>query len=596
MGMSGERNISRAREALSQAEAAFRQGRLPETIAHCERALAVEATLVPALTLLAAAAQKQGNLARARDALERVATLAPRSADAHFNLGAVRCQAGDLDGGVAALAVAFGLDAAPATAALLAQAHNARGNALMTTSPAKARDDFARAGDLQPQEPGYAVNLGNAEVSLGRFAEAAIVLRRALARAPGNIEARLSLSRALIGVERFGEAVQEAERAVRDSGGDVRARLNLGSALGRAGDSERAVEVYRALLAVAPNHAAAWTNLGNVLQDLARGGEAINAYDRALGLEPGLQTAIDQRALTLLLTGRLAEGWQAYRHRAAMRGRERDFHRQVLAADLGGTNVLVRRDQGLGDEVFFLRFVAPLRARGARVVYEPAAKLAPVLAGWRGVDGLHGSDHPAPDMVLAVSDLPTLLGCGDRDYLTSITLEPDAAALGRARDILTAAGKPPYVGLTWRAGTPNDPASLYKEAPLDELIELLRRLPVSVVSLQRGVRRGELEGAAKGLGRPIADLSVLNDDLVTMLALLALLDDYVCVSNTNVHLRVAAGRPCRVLIPNPEFRWMEQGDESPWFPGTRLYRRGTKHDWSNALARLADELAKDIGK
>ncbi len=270
----------------------------------------------------------------------------------------------------------------------------------------------------------------------------------------------------------------------------------------------------------------------------------------------------------------------------------RDGEATVLAADLRGNTILVCRDQGLGDEVFFLRFLAQLRERGARVTYEPGDKLKPVLFGWRGTDGLDRPVDSVPDLLLAVSDLPTLLGCGDRNYPPSIALEPESGANARARQILAAAGKPPYLGLTWRAGTPNDPKSLYKEVPLDAVIDVLRPLRFSVLSLQRGPRTGELESAADRLGRPIADLSALNDDLVTLLALLALLDEYVCVSNTNVHLRVAAGRPCRVLIPNPEFRWMETGDESPWFPGTRLYRRGAKHDWSQGLAQLA----RDFGK
>jgi hypothetical protein len=81
-----------------------------------------------------------------------------------------------------------------------------------------------------------------------------------------------------------------------------------------------------------------------------------------------------------------------------------------------------------------------------------------------------------------------------------------------------------------------------------------------------------------------------------MLALLALLDDYVTVSNTNVHLRAAVNRGCRVLIPSPpEFRWMAAGSVSPWFPDCRIYRQGPDGSWDEALAGLAADLASSRG-
>ncbi|MCH8137806.1 MAG: hypothetical protein IH926_02440, partial [Proteobacteria bacterium] len=99
-----------------------------------------------------------------------------------------------------------------------------------------------------------------------------------------------------------------------------------------------------------------------------------------------------------------------------------------------------------------------------------------------------------------------------------------------------------------------------------------------------------------GLGREAHDLTALNDDLEDMLALLALLDEYVTVSNTNVHLSAGAGRTSRVLVPNPpEWRWMAAGDESPWFPGCRIYRQEVNGDWEGAFARLAGDLLGSSG-
>jgi hypothetical protein len=94
------------------------------------------------------------------------------------------------------------------------------------------------------------------------------------------------------------------------------------------------------------------------------------------------------------------------------------------------------------------------------------------------------------------------------------------------------------------------------------------------------------------LQRPLHDLSEANESLEDMLALLSLLDDYIGVSNTNMHLRAAIGRTARVLLPCPaEWRWMASGDESPWFPGFRVYRQNTHGEWSAALQRIANDMS-----
>ena len=132
----------------------------------------------------------------------------------------------------------------------------------------------------------------------------------------------------------------------------------------------------------------------------------------------------------------------------------------------------------------------------------------------------------------------------------------------------------------------------YKEAPAARLAASLRGVDARVVVLQRQPKPGEVADFANALGRPVLDLSALNDDLEAMLALAGLLDDQICVSNTNVHLAAARGRTCRILLPHPpEFRWMAAGAESPWFPGMRLYRQTPDGGWDMAFAALGRDLA-----
>ena len=121
----------------------------------------------------------------------------------------------------------------------------------------------------------------------------------------------------------------------------------------------------------------------------------------------------------------------------------------------------------------------------------------------------------------------------------------------KIRRRLSEAGPPPYLGVTWRAGTPRDELSLYKEAPQQRLAQLLRECPATILVLQRKPEPGEIEAFSRMLGRPAHDLSTLNEDLEQILALLSLIDEYVGVSNTNMHLRAGAGKTARVLVPAP---------------------------------------------
>ena len=115
----------------------------------------------------------------------------------------------------------------------------------------------------------------------------------------------------------------------------------------------------------------------------------------------------------------------------------------------------------------------------------------------------------------------------------------------------------------------------------------------TLLCLQRNPYPGELDAVEAAAKAKVHDLSASNADLVEMLAILSLLEEYATVSNTNVHLRAGLGKGARILMPYPpEWRWMREGDSSPWFPGCRVYRQPPSRDWSEVLARLRSDLIR----
>jgi ADP-heptose:LPS heptosyltransferase len=202
-------------------------------------------------------------------------------------------------------------------------------------------------------------------------------------------------------------------------------------------------------------------------------------------------------------------------------------------------------------------------------------------------------------IALSVADLPFALGSEDTPPPLALSALPKRVATWRER--LAAFGPPPYLGVAWRAGTDfrrrsefgTNIRSLFKGVPPDRLASAVARASGTLVSLQRLPDEGEVARFAAAAGRPVFDAAGANEDLEDALALLAVLDDYVGVSSTNVHLAAGLGRSGRVVVPYPpEWRWMLEGEGSPWFPGFAVYREHPTRSFEAAFAALAAGLRR----
>jgi hypothetical protein len=132
---------------------------------------------------------------------------------------------------------------------------------------------------------------------------------------------------------------------------------------------------------------------------------------------------------------------------------------------------------------------------------------------------------------------------------------------------------------------------LAKAVDLGLLGAALAQTPGTLIALQRGLRAGELAALSDACARPLHDGSAWNEELEDALAMQSALDDYVGVSNTNMHLVAALGRTARVLLPYPpEWRWYAQRQASPFFPGFLLYAQDAGGSWTGALERLCEDL------
>lgn len=425
----------------------------------------------------------------------------------------------------------------------------------------------------------------------GRWAEAARLYRRLTVLRPSRPDHWLALGAAALRAGSVEGAVAACRAATAGAPGEPGIWNNLGIALHQAGRPQEALAAYDRAAALAPGFAEAHANRGIALKASGALEQAVAAFDKAIALAPGHAAAHHSRALAALTLGRFDTGWADYLWRPGVDRARAPRPMKPLPARLDGRRLHVLRDQGLGDELFFLRFAAGLRARGATIAYEAHPKIASLLARVPGLTLGETSDRAAeaPRAALSVGDLPYLLGPG-AGTPPPLPLAPTESCIARAERAMAEIGPRPWIGVTWRAGS-KGPEKLDKAVPIRALGGVLRDCPGTIVAVQRNPEHGEIAALAAAVGRPVADLTAWNEDLEAVLGLMDRLDDYVCVSNTNLHLRAGCGRTCRVLIPHPaEFRWLNEGPGSPWFPGFFLYRQKVDGDWTPALEGLATAL------
>ena len=584
--MTADAAPSRKERAL----ALLRSGRLDEAKALCEDVCRTE-DQPGAWYLLGVIHGMLGDATQAENCYRRAVELKPDYADAHFHLGVALTVLGRFDEGIASFQETVRLVPNHGTA------HATMGNAQVELRQFEnAVASYRRALETNPADVESRVNLGNALSKLGRNEEAVAAYRQVIDLNPRFLGAYHNLGLALLDLDRQSEAIDSYRIALQTNPDHPILLADLGVALSLQKKHDEAIASYQRALKLSPNDAGTHYNLANALWATGRFSEAIENYHAAIRLQPDNADTNVNLGLVYLSLGNFHDGWKEYDWQWRREGAPvRPFPRSAWdGADLGGSNVFLHSEQGLGDELFFLRFVPWLRKRGAgKIAYRPTTKIASIIARSRTLDRVVAPDVQPSDgeHVFSVGDLPRLLGMEHVEQVPPpLELLPLPTQLEAIRLRLVKCGPPPYIGVTWRSGTTKKNA-LFKETPLVELAECLRSLRATVLVLQRHPGPGEVETFSQVLGRPAHDLSAFNEDLEQMLALLALVDDYVGVPNTNMHLRAGIGKTARVLVSAPpDWRWMAEGKESPWFPGFAVYRQGYDGDWTKAWEDLSGDL------
>jgi tetratricopeptide (TPR) repeat protein/SAM-dependent methyltransferase len=454
---------------------------------------------------------------------------------------------------------------------------------------------YQRALELDPDYADACNNLANAYQMQGKLEDAIACYERALVLRPDYAEARNSLGTVFATQGKIKQASACFEQALADNPEYADPHTNLGNMLKIDGKLDAAAACHERALAITPDYALACNNLGTIRELQGRNDEAIALYERAVAQMPNYPDAQWNRAIMQLLYGDFSSGLPGYEGRWKSAATPRTLTQpQWRGEPLNGARILLHAEQGLGDTLQALRYLPMVQAAGGSVVLEVQAPLLRIAAGLPGVTSLVAAGEPLPafDWHCPLMSLP--LACGT----TLATIPASVPYLSTPREALAKAAALPWpasglrVGIVW-AGNPSHIKDRYRSLPLALLEPLLHLEGVHFFSLQKGPATDELATAPA----PFTDLGHAIEDMADTAALMEHLDLVIAVDTSVVHLAGALGKPVWVMLPiSPDWRWLLDREDSPWYPSMRLFRQTKLEDWPSVVSMVRTALIEECAR
>jgi tetratricopeptide (TPR) repeat protein len=606
------------------------RGAFPEAERNIRGALKVKPNQASFHLSYANVLRELGRLPDALQSYSRSVKLDPASAIAHYNLGTAFEEAERFDEALQAYDRALVL--APD-----AIAHVGRGNALLALSrKEEAVAAYRSALQLDTDNVEALANCAATLMSLARHDEALPLAQDAAARQPGHVGANRTLAAVLDALGRPGEGLDALERIPPTAQDAELLRLHARALMGRRRFADALPLLVRAT-ALEPQVSAGRATLSNLMAILGDPEAAMAFSDAAMQAFPGDIDLLQSRGTAAMLAGRLEEAREVCRQILA-REPERRQSRYYLGLldllagdlvrglpnyeyrwndamgwmrlrplgkplwlgqqDLANSTLLVHAEQGMGDTMQFCRYVPHLLQRAAHVVFEVQASLFVLIrsAMPEAVEVVpHGADLPYFDYQCPLLSLPLALGTtldtipAKTPYLSALPQKVGqwAARLGKQRGV--------RVGIAW-SGNPVQVSNWYRSIALEHIGEMIGRAqaaetgaPVEFIVLQTQLLPTDREALAQLTGLFFAGDAL--EDFSDTAALVELCDLIVSTDTSVLHLAGAMGKPAWALLSfSPDWRWLLDRADSPWYPGMRLLRQPRLGDWSPVLAQAGADL------
>ena len=447
---------------------------------------------------------------------------------------------------------------------------------------------------IDPHHFESACNMGNAYLELNQANEALASYDLAIRIKPQYAEAYSNRGNALRKLDRLEEALISYEYALAIEPDFSQAYLNRGVALQALNRFDEAIVCYDNAMLIRPDYAEALTNRGTALVALNRIQESIASYDQAIEAQPDYADAYWNKSLALLISGNFEQGWKLYEYRwdgNKAAPQKRNFSKPLWLGEesLIGKSILLHAEQGMGDSIQFCRYAKLFKGIADRVILEVQQPLIALFESLDGVDEVvqRGKSLPSFDYHCPLLSLPYAF----KTHLNNIPnqLEPYITVNHIKReqwDQKLGAKKFPRVGIVWR-GNISHKNDRNRSIALSDLVNYLPP-GFEYISLQKDLNEHDQQTLKISTIKSYSESII---DFTDTASICDLLDLIISVDTSVAHLAAALGKNTWLILPfSPDWRWMLDRIDSPWYQSVTLYRQGADMSYKPVLECIRKDL------
>ena len=432
----------------------------------------------------------------------------------------------------------------------------------------------------------------------GEFEQAEGIYRELLEKLPADFNLSMKLAYVLVLQRQYLEAIRLYESVLETNPDHYQILVSMSYVYELLGDVVAAVKTAQRSIQAAPDQPEGYNNLGIAFKLEHNIEGACENFEKALSLRPDFPMAEFNLATMQMLKGDLVAGWRGYERRVDIdpaSAISNPSGPRWQGESLEGKTILLWCEQGFGDTLLFIRFAIELKKRGAtQVLLLCQTELAELLKLIPEIDLIliEGDEVPEFDYQSSLLSVPLYL----ETSLATIPVEIPFLVPGTERqqywcDVLAKLeGK--KVGLNWNGNTKFARDS-FRSIPLERFLPLSEIEDIQLVSLQQvnGLEQIESLSTSWNLFQPGAEYETSKGSFMEAAALISNMDLVITSDTAVAHLAGSLGVPVWILVSQiPEWRWLLDRLDSPWYPTARLFRQEKLGDWRPVIENVKSEL------
>jgi len=371
---------------------------------------------------------------------------------------------------------------------------------------------------------------------------------------------------------------------------------NLGLTYSYLGQLKNAIDCFNQSIHLNSQNPIAYYNLGLVYRKLFRLDLEVECYKKAIAIDPNYIDANWNLALVQLLNGVFHEGWKYYHWRYKKHADLdlRQYSKPLWdGRSLKNKTLFIYHEQGVGDTLQCIRYVKFLSKQGAKIIIESPLDLFKLMAKIPEISSLIINDNESPDFDFFIP-MMSIPGVLKSDLQTIPNNVPYLYTDKKTDNSLIENHKLFNIGFVW-AGNPKHHNDKNRSVELSLFKHFLALEGTQFYSLQVGERSKDL--TLDSAYANVIDLSSELKDYEDTASIIHQLDLIITVDTSIAHLAGAMGIPVWVLLPFiPDWRWLLDRSDSPWYPTMRLFRQEKIGEWQFVVDEVAFVLKHELKK